>query len=159
VAKEDGLEQIAAIFLETADNEKEHAKIFLQLLKGGDVSIAAAYPAALSEKTPPNLEAAAAGERAEWTTIYQNFAQVAKEEGFAEVYEAFTEVAQVEKQHEARYRALIDNVKQGKVFQKDQVVKWHCRQCGYVAEGKAAPKACPVCGYTQAYFEVLAENY
>jgi len=159
VAKEDGLEQIAAIFLETADNEKEHAKIFLQLLKGGDVSIAAAYPAALSEKTPPNLEAAAAGERAEWTTIYQNFAQVAKEEGFAEVYEAFTEVAQVEKQHEARYRALIDNVKQGKVFQKDQVVKWHCRQCGYVAEGKAAPKACPVCGYTQAYFEVLTENY
>jgi rubrerythrin len=159
VAKEDGLEQIAAIFLETADNEKEHAKIFFQLLKGGDVSIAAAYPAALSEKTLPNLEAAAAGEKAEWTAIYQNFAQVAKEEGFAEVYEAFTEVAQVEKQHEARYRALIDNVKQGKVFQKDQAVKWHCRNCGYVTEGKDAPKACPVCGYTQAYFEVLAENY
>ena len=91
--------------------------------------------------------------------IYQNFAQVAKEEGFTDAYEAFTEVAQVEKQHEARYRALIDNVKQGKVFQKDQAVKWHCRNCGYVTEGKAAPKACPVCGYMQAYFEVLAQNY
>lgn len=159
VAKEDGLEQIAAIFLETADNEKEHAKIFFQLLKGGDVPITAAYPAALSEKTLPNLEAAAAGERAEWTTIYQNFAQEAKEEGFDEAYDAFTEVSEVEKQHEARYRALIENVKQGKVFQKDQVVKWHCRNCGYVAEGKAAPKACPVCGYMQAYFEILAQNY
>ncbi len=159
VAREDGYEQIAAIFLETADNEKEHAKIFFSLLKGGNVSIAAAYPAGLSDKTLPNLEAAAAGEKAEWTTIYQDFAQVAKEEGFTEANEAFTEVAQVERQHEARYRALIDNVKQGKVFQKDQAVKWLCRNCGYVAEGKDAPKACPVCGYTQAYFEVLAENY
>jgi rubrerythrin len=159
VAKDDGLEQIAAIFLETAGNEKEHARIFLQLLKGGDVAITATYPAALSEQTLPNLEAAAAGERAEWTTIYQKFAQVAKQEGFAEVFTAFTEVAEVEQQHEARYRTLIDNVKQGQVFKKDQVVKWHCRNCGYVAEDKAAPKACPACGYTQAYFEVLAENY
>jgi rubrerythrin len=159
VARDDGFEQIAAIFLETADNEREHAKIFFQLLKGGEVAIAAAYPAALSQQTLPNLEAGAAGERAEWTTIYQNFAQIAKDEGFMDAYEAFTEVAKVEKQHEARYRALIDNVKQGKVFQKDQAVKWVCRNCGYVEEGKAAPKACPACGYTQAFFEVQAQNY
>jgi len=159
VAKEDGLEQIAAIFLETADNEKEHAKLFFQLLKGGDIAITAAYPSHLSEQTLANLEAAAAGEKAEWTTIYQNFAQVAKDEGFSDVALAFTQVAKVEKQHEARYQALINNVKEDKVFQKDQVVKWHCRNCGYVLEGRSAPMVCPACKYPQAYFELLAENY
>ena len=158
-AKEDGLEQIAAIFLETADNEKEHAKLFFQLLKGGDIAITAAYPSHLSEQILANLEAAAAGEKAEWTTIYQNFAQVAKDEGFSDVALAFTQVAKVEKQHEARYQALINNVKEDKVFQKDQVVKWHCRNCGYVLEGKSAPMVCPACKYPQAYFELLAENY
>ncbi|MDH7499953.1 MAG: rubrerythrin family protein, partial [candidate division NC10 bacterium] len=151
--------QIANIFAETAENEKEHAKIFFSLLKGGEVSIAAAYPAHLSNDTLANLEAAAAGEQAEWTTIYQNFAQVAKDEGFTDVQAAFSQVAQVEKAHEARYRALLQNVKEGKVFKKGQSVKWHCRNCGYVVEGKEAPQICPVCKHPQAYYEVLAENY
>ena len=159
VARKAGLEQIAAIFLETADNEKEHAKVFFQLLKGGEVNIEAAYPAHLSEDTLANLEAAAAGEKAEWTTIYRNFAQVAKEEGFADADLAFTEVAKVEKQHEARYQALIKNMGEKKVFKKDQPIKWHCRNCGYVLEGKEAPEICPACKHAQAYYEVLAENY
>jgi rubrerythrin len=158
-AKEEGLEQIAAIFLETADNEKEHAEIFFKLLQGGDIAIAAAYPSHFSEQTLPNLEAAAAGERAEWTMIYQNFAQVAKDEGFGDVATAFSEVAKVEKWHEKRYRALIDNVQGNKVFQKDQVVTWHCRNCGYVLQGKAAPMFCAACKAPQGYFELLAENY
>ena len=159
VARKAGLEQIAGIFLETADNEREHAKVFFKLLKGGEVNITAAYPAHLSEDTVANLEAAAAGEKAEWTTIYRNFAQVAKEEGFADADLAFTEVAKVEKQHEARYQALIKNMREKKVFKKDQSIKWHCRNCGYVLEGKEAPEICPACKHAQAYYEVLAENY
>jgi len=158
-ARKAGLEQIAAIFLETADNEKEHAKIFFSLLKGGEIPISAAYPAHLSSDTLANLEAAAAGEKLEWTSLYQNFAQVAKDEGFSEVHIAFSQVAQVEKAHEARYRALIQNVKEGKIFKKGQSVKWHCRNCGYVVEGKEAPQMCPACRHAQAYYEVLAENY
>jgi len=159
VARKAGMEQIAAIFLETAENEKEHAKIYFQLLQGGEVPITAGYPACLSTDTLENLEASAAGEQFEWTTLYQNFAQIAKEEGFTEAYQAFTQVAKVEKQHEARYRALIGNLQGGKVFKKDQAVKWHCRNCGYVVEGKEAPSLCPVCKHPQAYYEVLAENY
>jgi rubrerythrin len=158
-AKKEGYEQISAVFLETAENEKEHAKLFFKLLQGGEVEIVAAYPAGVIGNTIDNLKAAADGENMEWTTLYQNFADVAKKEGFAEVYETFTQVAQVEKFHEARYMGLLKNVKEGKVFKKDTGVKWHCRNCGYVFEGKETPDQCPVCKHPRAYFEVLAENY
>jgi rubrerythrin len=158
-AKKEGYEQISAIFLETAENEKEHAKLFFNLLKGGEVEIVAAYPAGVIGNTADNLKAAADGENMEWTTLYQNFADVAEKEGFKEVYETFTNVAKVEKFHEARYRGLLKNVKEGKVFNKDTSVMWHCRNCGYVFEGKEVPEKCPVCKHPRAHFEVLAENY
>jgi rubrerythrin len=158
-AKKEGYEQISAIFLETAENEKEHAKLFFSLLKGGDAEIMAAYPAGLVGITTDNLKAAAAGENLEWTKLYQDFADVAKKEGLNEVYETFTQVAKVEKFHEARYLDLLKSVKEGKVFKKDSSVKWHCRNCGYVFEGKDVPDKCPVCKHPRAYFEVLAENY
>jgi rubrerythrin len=158
-ARKEGYEQISAIFLETAENEKEHAKLFFNLLKGGEVEIVAAYPAGVVGNTADNLKAAAAGENLEWTTLYQNFADVAKKEGFGEIYENFTQIAKVEKFHEARYMGLLKNVKEGKVFKKDASVKWHCRNCGYVFEGKETPDQCPVCKHPRAYFEVLAENY
>jgi rubrerythrin len=158
-AKKEGYEQISAIFLETAENEKEHAKLFFNLLKGGDVEIVAAYPAGVVGNTGENLKAAAAGENLEWTKLYQDFADVAKKEGLNEVYETFTQVAKVEKFHEARYLNLLKSVKEGKVFKKDSSVKWHCRNCGYVFEGKDIPDKCPVCKHPRAYFEVLAENY
>ncbi len=158
-AKKEGYEQISALFLETAENEKEHAKLFFNLLKGGDTEILAAYPAGVIGKTTDNLKAAAAGENLEWTKLYQNFADVAKKEGFDEVYLTFTNVAKVEKFHEARYLDLIRNVEEGKVFKKNASVKWHCRNCGYVFEGKDVPDQCPVCKHPRAYFEVLAENY
>jgi rubrerythrin len=158
-AKKEGYEQISAIFLETAENEKEHAKLFFNLLKGGDVEIVVAYPAGVVGNTAENLKAAAAGENLEWTKLYQDFADVAKKEGLNEVYETFTQVAKVEKFHEARYLDLLKSVKEGKVFKKDSSVKWHCRNCGYVFEGKDVPDKCPVCKHPRAYFEVLAENY
>ena len=158
-ARKEGYEQISAIFLETAENEKEHAKLFFNLLKGGDVEIVAAYPAGVVGDTAENLKAAAAGENLEWTKLYQDFADVAKKEGLNEVYETFTQVAKVEKFHEARYLNLLKSVKEGKVFKKDSSVKWHCRNCGYVFEGKDVPDKCPVCKHPRAYFEVLAENY
>jgi rubrerythrin len=158
-AKKEGYEQISAIFLETAENEKEHAKLFFNLLKGGDVEIVAAYPAGVVGNTSENLKAAAAGENLEWTKLYQDFADVAKKEGLNEVYETFTQVAKVEKFHEARYLDLLKSVKEGKVFKKDSSVKWHCRNCGYVFEGKDVPDKCPVCKHPRAHFEVLAENY
>jgi rubrerythrin len=158
-ARKEGYEQISALFLETAENEKEHAKLFFSLLKGGDVEIVAAYPAGTIGNTADNLKAAAAGENLEWTKLYQDFADVAKKEGFAEVYETFTHVAKVEKFHEARYLNLLKNVNEGKVFKKDSSVKWHCRNCGYVFEGKDVPDKCPVCKHPRAHFEVLAENY
>jgi rubrerythrin len=157
--RKDGYEQISALFLETAENEKEHAKLFFSLLKGGDVEIVAAYPAGTIGNTADNLKAAAAGENLEWTKLYQDFAEVAKKEGFTEVYETFTHVAKVEKFHEARYLNLLKNVNEGKVFKKDSSVKWHCRNCGYVFEGKEVPDKCPVCKHPRAHFEVLAENY
>ena len=158
-AKKEGYEQISALFLETAENEKEHAKLFFNLLKGGDAEILAAYPAGVVGKTVDNLKAAAAGENLEWTKLYQDFADVAKKEGFDVVYQTFANVAKVEKFHEARYLDLIENVKEGKVFKKNASVKWHCRNCGYVFEGTGVPDQCPVCKHPRAYFEVLAENY
>lgn len=159
VAKKEGYEQIAAIFLDTADNEKEHARRFFSLLEGGDVVITAGYPAGVVGDTAANLAAAAAGERLEWTTLYQNFAEVARKEGFNQVAAIFKEIAEVEEGHEARYNKLLENVRAGKVFEKDQPVKWRCRNCGYIHEGKSAPKVCPACTYPQAYYEVMAENY
>ena len=158
-AKKEGYEQISALFLETADNEKEHAKLFFSLLKGGEAEIMASYPAGVIGDSAANLKAAADGENFEWTTLYQNFADVAKKEGFMDAYETFTQVAKAEKYHEARYLALLKNVKEGKVFKKDASVKWHCRNCGFVFEGKEVPDVCPVCKHPKAHFEVLAENY
>jgi len=158
-AKKAGYEQIAAIFLDTADNEKEHAKMFFSLLEGGDVEIVAAYPAGVVGDTAANLAAAAAGERMEWTAIYKDFAAVAKQEGFPQVAAVFTEIAEVEEQHEKRYLKLLENVQNGKVFEKDEEVEWRCRNCGYVHKGKSAPKTCPACRHPQAYYEVKAENY
>jgi len=159
VAKKEGYEQISAIFLETAENEKEHAKIFFKYLQGGDAEIIATYPAGKIGTTSENLLHAANGEKLEWGTLYPDFEKVARKEGFHEIAASFKEIAEVEKQHEKRYRKLLENVKKNKVFKKDKIVKWKCRNCGYVHEGKEAPKQCPACKHPQAYYEVLAENY
>jgi rubrerythrin len=159
VAKKEGFEQISAIFLETADNEREHAKVFFKYLEGGDVEITATYPAGVISNTADNLLAAAEGEKLEWSVIYKDFEEVARKEGFEEIAKSFKEIAEVEEQHEKRYRKLLENVKNGKVFKKDIAVKWHCRNCGYVHEGAEAPKICPACKHPQAYYEVLGENY
>ena len=158
-ARKEGFEQIANIFTETAENEKEHAKIFFKCLEGGDVEVVAAYPAGMIKDTKSNLEAAAAGENMEWTTIYADFAKVAKDEGFPEVAGSFEQIAKVERFHEARYRKLAGNIGAAGVFKKKMPVKWHCLNCGYVHEGAEAPKECPVCKHPQAFYEVLAENY
>jgi rubrerythrin len=159
VAGKAGYEQISAIFLETAENEKEHAKRFFKLLEGGEVEITAAYPAGVIGDTAANLEAAAAGENLEWTKLYKEAQQVAAKEGFPEIAKQFKEIAEVEAQHEKRYRKLLANIKQGKVFKKDIVVKWKCRNCGYIHEGKEAPQECPACLHPQAFYELLVENY
>ena len=158
-ARKEGYEQIANIFSETADNEKEHAKVFFKHLQGGEVEITAGYPAGVIGKTKANLEAAAAGEKMEWTTIYANFAKTAKEEGFAEVARSFEQISKVEKFHEARYRKLIENVTKKTVFNKAKAAKWHCINCGYVVEGTKPPKLCPACRHPQSHYEILAENY
>ena len=157
--RKEGFEQIANIFLETAENEKEHAKIYFKHLEGGDVEIMAAYPAGVIGDTKSNLEAAAAGENMEWTTLYANFAKIAREEGFLEVAISFEQISKVEKFHESRYRKLIANIAGNEVFKKKTTVKWHCTNCGYVHEGPEAPKECPACKHPQSYYEVLAENY
>lgn len=159
VAKKAGYEQIAAIFLETAENEKEHAKIFFKYLEGGDLAITAAYPAGKIGDTAQNLLAAADGEKLEWSKLYLDAEKIAREEGFDEIATSFKEIAEVEEQHEKRYRALLRNVREGKVFKKDKSVKWRCRNCGYVHEGPEAPSECPACKHPQAYYEVLCENY
>ncbi|HTZ38665.1 MAG TPA: rubrerythrin family protein [Syntrophales bacterium] len=158
-ARKEGYEQIAAIFLETAENEKEHAKVFFQYLEGGEVEIIAAYPAGVIGDTAANLEAAAGGERHEWSTLYAEFERIAREEGFADIAISFREIAEVEQFHEERYRKLLANVASGKVFRKESPVKWHCRNCGYVHEGAEAPETCPACKHPRAHYEVLAENY
>ncbi len=157
--KKTGYEQIAAIFLETAENEKEHAKRFFKLLEGGDLEISASYPAGIIGDTAANLEAAATGENLEWTQLYKKAEDVARQEGFEEIAKQFKEIAEVEEQHEKRYRKLFKNVKEEKVFKRDTVVKWKCRNCGYLHEGKEAPKECPACAHPQAYYELLCENY
>jgi rubrerythrin len=159
VAKNEGYEQIAGIFQETADNEKEHAKLFFKLLKGGMAQINAAYPAGVIASTMENLKAAAEGEKMEWGTIYPNFAEIADQEGFPEVANTFRNVAKVEAYHERRYLKLLENVKQGKVFKKETKIKWKCRNCGFVFEGSEVPEKCPVCSHARSYFEVWCENY
>lgn len=158
-AKKEGLEQIAAIFTETADNEKEHAKRFFKFLEGGPVEITATYPAGVIGTTLENLKEAADGENEEWTVLYQDFAQIASDEGFKEIALAFKMIATVEKAHENRYRTLYDNLEQGKVFKKDGKLTWKCRNCGYIHEGEAAPEMCPACLHPQAHFEIKETNY
>ena len=159
VAKKEGYEQIGAIFEETAGNEKEHAELFFKHLKGGMVEITASYPAGIIASTADNLKAAAEGEKLEWGTLYPGFAEVAQKEGFPDVARTFTMVAKVETYHERRYNKLLESVQQGKVFKKDQPIKWKCRNCGLVIEGTMAPDKCPTCSHPQAYFEVWTENY
>jgi rubrerythrin len=158
-AKKQGFEQISAIFAETADNEKEHAELFFKHLKGGLVEITAAYPAGVIGSTAENLLAAAEGEKLEWGTLYPDSAEVAEEEGFADIARTFRMVAKVEAYHERRYRRLLASVEQGKVFKKDKPVMWKCRNCGYVFEGNEAPEKCPVCEHPRSYFELWTENY
>jgi len=158
-AKKEGYEQISAIFTETADNEKEHAKIFFKYLEGGEVEITATFPAGVIGDTLANLKAAAAGEKEEWGTLYPNFADIADEEGFADVAYSFREIAEVEEYHERRYNILADRVAKGEVFRRTQSIKWKCRNCGYVHEGPEAPEECPACKHPQAHYEPWAENY
>ncbi|UCH38254.1 MAG: rubrerythrin family protein [Candidatus Bathyarchaeota archaeon] len=159
VAKKEGYEQIAGIFLETALNEKEHAEVFFKHLVGGELEIQAAYPAGTIGSTAENLFAAAEGEKLEWGTLYPDFEQTATAEGFTAVAKSFEEIAEVEEQHEKRYRKLLVNVQTDRVFKKDTVVRWKCRNCGYVHQGKEAPEICPACLHAQSYYELLAENY
>jgi rubrerythrin len=159
VARKEGYLQIAELFQETADNEKEHAKRFFSFLEGGVTEITASYPAGVTGTTADNLKAAAAGEHEEWTLLYPKFAEVAKEEGFPQVAAAFTLIAKVEKEHEDRYLKLLDNVQNKKVFAKEQPVRWKCRNCGHVHEGREAPGKCPTCLHGGEQFEVKAENY
>jgi len=159
VAKKAGYEQISAIFLETAENEKEHAKIFFNYLEGRDVEITATYPAGKISNTEENLLAAAGGEKAEWGRIYPEFEKIARKEGFEDIAKSFKEIAEVEEHHEKRYRKFFENLKTGKVFKKEKIVVWKCRNCGYIHKGKEAPESCPACKHPQAYYEVLEENY
>ncbi|MFA5336962.1 MAG: rubrerythrin family protein [Candidatus Omnitrophota bacterium] len=158
-ARKEGFEQIANIFTETAENEKEHAKVFFKYLEGSDVEITASYPAGMIKDTKSNLEAAAAGENLEWTTLYSDFAKTAREEGFTEIANSFEQISKVEMFHETRYRKLINNITHGEVFKKKKPAKWHCINCGYVVESDKAPDKCPACKHPQAFYEVLAENY
>ena len=159
VARKEGFEQIAGIFEETANNEKEHAEVFFKHLEGGDVEITASYPAGRIGATAENLLAAAEGEKMEWGTLYPAFEQAARKEGFDKIAESFREIAEVEERHEKRYRKLLESVKAGTVFERDKVVEWKCRNCGYVHTGKEAPAVCPACKHPQSYYELRAENY
>jgi len=159
VAKKEGYEQISAIFLETAEQEKEHAKRFFKFLEGGMVEITAGYPAGVIGTTMENLKASADGEKEEWDTLYPNFEKIAREEGFPQVAAAFKMIAKVEAQHELRYRKLLANIMDGLVFKKSEEVEWICRNCGYVHTGTSAPDTCPACLHPQAFFEVHNTNY
>ena len=158
-AKKEGYEQIAAIFTETAEQEKEHAKRMFKWLEGGMVEISAAFPAGVIGTTLDNLKAAAAGENEEWTEAYPHFADVAEEEGFPAIAKMYREIAVAEKGHEERYNAFVKNIEAGKVFEKDEEVVWQCRNCGYIFVGTKAPEKCPACLHPQAYFEVKKTNY
>lgn len=163
VAKKEGYNQISNLFIETADNEKEHAKRFFKFLNenglaGDTVEITATFPVALGD-TKTNLLAAAKGENEEWSDLYPAFADTAEKEGFPSIAVAFRKIAEVEKHHEERYRKLLANVENGQVFKKETSTLWKCGNCGYIFEGEEAPKVCPACAHPQSYFEVLAENY
>ncbi|MDN5348174.1 MAG: hypothetical protein PWP65_1738 [Clostridia bacterium] len=158
-AKKEGYEQIAAIFLETADNEKEHAKRLFKFLEGGEVEITAAFPAGTVATTALNLAASADGENYEHTQMYPEFARVAEEEGFKEIAAVLRSIAAAEKGHEERFRALLANIEGNRVFKREQKVMWHCRNCGYLHEGTEAPEACPACAHPRAFFELKTTNY
>jgi len=158
-AKKEGYEQIAWIFTDTADNEKEHAKRFFTFLQGGDVEITASYPAGPIGTTAENLKEAAAGEHMEWGTLYPDFAAVAEKEGFPEIARVFRNILSIESGHEKRYLALLANIEKGRVFKRDGSVRWRCRNCGYIHEGPEAPVECPACNHPRAYYELLGENY
>jgi len=161
IAKNEGYIQIARIFEETAENEKEHAKRFFKFLEGGTSSINAdaSFPLGIISDTKTNLLQAAKGENEEWTHMYPEYAKIAREEGFEAIAKVFEEIAKVEKNHEERYIKLAKNIEEGKVFKKDKVVKWKCNNCGYIHEGNEAPEKCPACAHPQGYFEVFAETY
>lgn len=158
-ARKEGFRQIADVFEETAGQEREHAKRLFKFLEGGEVEIAAAFPAGVIGKTAENLKAAATGERYEHTEMYPGFAEVAREEGFEDVAAIMESIAVAEKQHEKRYLGLLANVESGKVFKKEKPVVWRCLNCGYIHEGAEAPEICPACAHPQAHFEVLCENW
>ena len=158
-AKKEGFVQIADIFEETANQEKEHAKRFFKFLEGGDVEVTAAFPAGVIGSTAENLKAAAAGEHYEWESMYPEFANIAREEGFEEIARVFEAVVVAERQHEKRYLGLLANVEAGTVFKKKGKAVWWCRNCGYLHEGTEAPDSCPACAHPQAHFELLAENW
>lgn len=159
VAKKEGYEQIAAVFMETAEQEKEHAKRFFKFLEGGDVTITATYPAGKIGTTTENLLAAAMGENEEWDVLYPEFAKVAKEEGFPAVAAAFRAISTVEAEHERRYLKLLSRITDGDFFRRDGKIWWQCRNCGFIIEAEEAPKACPACLHPQSYFEPKKENY
>lgn len=159
VAKKEGYEQISALFLETAENEKEHAKVFFKYLEGGDTEITATYPAGRIGTTAENLLASANGELEEWGTLYPDFASVADAEGLSDIATSWREIADVEEHHEARYRKLLANIEAGLVFRRGEEVMWKCRNCGYVHHGTEAPKLCPACKHPQSYYELFVENY
>ena len=159
VAKKEGYEQIAGVFQETADQEKEHAKRFFKFLEGGMVEITASYPAGIISNTMDNLKEAAAGEHEEWADLYPVFADVAEKEGFPVVAKAFREISKVEAEHERRYLILLQHVESGTVFKRDEPITWQCRNCGYLYEGAEAPETCPACLHPQAFFEPIKENY
>ena len=158
-ARKDGYRQIAEIFEETANQEREHAKRLFKLMEGGEIEITGAFPAGPVGSTLENLKNSAAGENHEWTDMYPGFAETAREEGFAAIAMVFEAIAVAEKQHEKRYLGLAANLEADKVFAKDETAVWRCINCGYVAEGAEAPKACPACAHPQAHFELLAENW
>ena len=158
-AKKDGYVQISKIFEETANQEKEHAERLFKFLEGGEVEISGAFPAGVIGKTVDNLKDSAAGENYEWTEMYPSFAKTARDEGFDKIADVFEAIAVAEKQHEKRYLALMKNIREEKVFKKDQKVFWVCQNCGYVHYGEEAPEVCPACAHPQAYFKLLGENY
>ena len=158
-ARKDGYQQILGVFLETADNEKEHAKTLFKFLEGGEVEISAGFPAGVIGDTKENLRAAAAGENYEHTKMYPEFASIAEEEGFSKIAGVMRSIAVAEKRHEERYLILLENIEKDRVFKREKVVKWKCRNCGYIHEGPEAPEECPVCSHPRAYFELLDENY
>jgi len=154
-----GYQQIMGFFLETAANEKEHAKRLFKFLEGGELEIKASFPAGVIGDSKENLKASAAGENHEHTKMYPEFAEVAEEEGFQEIASVFRAIAVAEKQHEKRYLNLLENIEKGRVFKRESIVRWKCRNCGYIHEGTEAPEECPACAHPKAYFELLGENY